>query len=187
MLIKDINREIGFATPSPNGVVDSADGWLGSIILHGSPVKSAKDAAMPDAVMPDTPPASCNDYPVQICGDFEMLAALCLAPAYSAFAVGDNVDGCGKIWAAAEFALSLVAESHGWPCQTQSDHFDLLEHLQAKIGNKEEIDIVAGYLVACSYRDGAEFGFLEDYVIKYGLPNVRRFITELLPLAQEAA
>lgn len=192
MLIKDINREIGFASPSPNGVAALNDGWLGSIILRGSPVKSAKDAAaskdaVPNAAAPNSPPASCNDYPVQICGDFGMLAALCLAPAYSAFAVGDNVGGCGKVWAAAEFALSLVAESRGRPCQTEDDHFDLLEHLQAKTGKYEDPDIVAGYLLACSYRDGAEFGFLEDYVIKGGLPYVRLFLTELLSLTRGEA
>lgn len=181
MLIKDINREIGFASLATNGAVEAGDGWLGSVILRGSAVKSVPDAVVLEAAL-----ASC-DYPVQICGDFGMLAALCLAPAYSAFAVGDNLDGCGKVWAAAEFALSIVAESRGWPCQTEDDHFDLLESLQAETGKYEDPDIVAGYLVACSYRDGAEYGFLEDYVIKGGLPGVRRFITELLSYVQESA
>ena len=183
MLIKDLNQAIAFADPATNGVVDSnGNGWLGTIILHGNGVK----ATTPDAAAPDAPPTP-GDYPVQICGDFGMLAALCLAPAYAAFAVKDNLAGCRKVWAAAEFALSLVAESRGWPCQTEDDHFDLLKHLQAKTEKYEDPDIVAGYSLACTYRDGAEFGFLEDYVIKHGLPYVRIFITELLSLAQGAA
>ena len=186
MLIKDINREIGFASPATNGVVEPGEGWLGSVILRGGSVKSATDAVMPDAAMPGVGLAS-GDYPVQICGDFGMLAALCLAPAYSAFAMGDSQGGCGKVWAAAEFALSLVAESRGWPCETEDDHFDLLERLQAETGKYADHDIVAGYSLAGTYRDGAEYGFLEDYVIKGGLPSVRRFITELLSLTQESA
>ena len=178
MLIKDINREIGFASPATNGAVEAGDGWLGSVILRGSAVKSA-----PEAVVPEAAGAS-SDYPVQICGDFGMLAALCLAPAYSAFAMGDNLGGCGKVWAAAEFALSIVAESRGRPCQTEDDHFDLLESLQAETGKYEDPDIVAGYHMACHYRDNAEYGFMEDYVIKGGLPVARRFITELLSLAE---
>ena len=181
MLIKEINREMGFASPATNGVVESGEGWLGAVILRGGPVKSATDAAMPDRSL------ASGEYPVQICGDFGMLAALCLAPAYSAFAVGDSLGGCGKVWAAAEFTLSLVAKSRGWPCETEDDHFDLLERLQAETGKYEDPDIVAGYLLACSYRDGAEYGFLEDYVIKGGLSSVRRFITELLSLTQESA
>lgn len=181
MLIKDLNQAIAFADPSPNGVIDAnGNGWLGTVILHGNGVKSTPDAAAPDA-----PPAP-GDYPVQICGDFGMLASLCLAPAHAAFAVGNNLAGCGKVWAAAEFALSLVAESRGWPCQTEDDHFALLKHLQAKTEKYEDPDIVAGYLVSCSYRDGAEYGFMEDYVIRGGLPSVRRFITELLSLTQGA-
>ena len=183
MLIKDLNHAIAFADPATNGVVDAnGNGWLGTVILHGNGVKSTT----PAAAAPDAPPAP-GDYPVQICGDFGMLAALCLAPAYAAFAVKDNLAGCRKVWDATEFALSLVAESRGWPCQTQSDHYDLMERLQAKIGNKEEHDISAGYSLACTYRDGAEFGFLEDYVIRHGLPYVRLFLTELLSLAQEPA
>ncbi len=181
MLIKDINREMGFASPATNGVIEPGEGWLGSVILRGDPVKPTQDAGVPGALL------ASGDYPVQICGDFGMLAALCLAPAYSAFAMGDNLGGCGKVWAAAEFALSLVAESRGWPCETEDDHFDLLERLQAESGKYEDPDIVAGYSLAGTYRDGAEYGFLEDYVIKGGLPSVGRFITELLSYVQESA
>lgn len=123
MLIKDINQAIGSADPAVNRVVGSGDDWFGTVVLHGNTVVDSAEAAVPeDALAP-------HDYPVQICGDFGLLAALCLAPAHSAFAMGDNQQGCAKIWAAAEFALSVVAESRGWPCQTESDHFDLLERL----------------------------------------------------------
>ena len=177
MLTKDINQGIEFVNPEVNRVFGSGDAWLDTILLLGNPVINLTEGV---ALEPGL--ASC-DYPLQICG----LSALCLAPAYSAFAMGDNLDGCGKVWAAAEFALSLVAKSRGWPCETEDDHFDLLERLQAETGKHEDPDIVAGYLLACSYRDGAEYGFLEDYVIKGGLSSVRRFITELLSLTQESA
>ena len=186
MLVKDINRGTGVADPAVSRVFGSGDDWFDTVLFPGNTFIGLPQMAMPKTVMPEMDLAS-HAYPVQVCGDFEMLASLCLAPAYSAFAVGDNVDGCGKIWAATEFALSLVAESRGWPCQTEDDHFDLLEHLQAKTGKYEDPDIVAGYSLACSYRDGAEYGFLEDYVIKGGLPYVRRFITELLSLTRESA
>ena len=191
MLVKDINRGTGVADPAANRVFGSGDDWFDTVLFPGNTFIGLPQTVMPETVMP--PPAmpemdvASQTYPVQVRGDFGMLASLCLAPAYSAFAVGDNLDGCGKIWAATEFALSLVAKSHGWPCQTEDDHFALLKHLQAKTGKYEDPDILAGYLLACSYHDGAEYGFMEDYVIKYGLPYVRRFITELLSLAQGAA
>ena len=181
MLVKDINRESRFANPAANGAAGLGDDWFGTVLLHGNTVMDLAEADAPEMAL------ASRDYPVQICGDFGMLAALCLAPAHAAFAAGDNLAGCRKVWNAAEFALSLVAESRGWPCQTQADHYDLLEHLQAEIGDREEIDLVAGYSLACSYRDGAEYGFLEDYVIKHGLPWVPRFIKELLARAQESA
>ena len=181
MLIKDINREIGFADPAVDRVVGSGDDWFGAVLLRVNTVVDSAEDAVPEMAL------ASHEYPVQICGDFGLLAALCLAPAYSAFAMGDNQHGCAKVWAAAEFALSVVAESRGWPCQTEDDHFDLLERLQAKTGKYEDPDILAGYSLACTYRDGAEYGFLEDYVIKRGLPYVRIFITELLSLAKGAA
>ena len=181
MLVKDINSGTGVADPAVNRVFGSGDDWFDTVLFPGNTF-----IGLPEPVMPEMDLAS-QAYPVQVCGDFGMLAALCLAPAHAAFAAGDNLAGCRKVWNAAEFALSLVAESRGWPCQTQADHYDLLEHLQAEIGDREEIDLVAGYSLACSYRDGAEYGFLEDYVIKHGLPWVPRFIKELLARAQESA
>ena len=181
MLVKDINPGTGVADPAVNRVFGSGDDWFDTVLFPGNTFIGLLETVMPEMDL------TSQAYPVQVCGDFGMLASLCLAPAHSAFAVGDNLDGCGKVWAATEFALSLVAGSRGWPCQTEDDHFDLLEHLQAKTGKYEDPDIVAGYSLACSYRDGAEYGFLEDYVIKGGLPYIRRFITELLSLAEVPA
>ena len=113
-------------------------------------------------------------------GDGSLLATLCLVDSYSAFAEGDCESGCRKLWEAVEFALSVAAEKRGWPCQTEGDHFDILKQLQAETGKYEDPDIVSGYLVACNYRDNAEYGFMEDYEIKSGLPVVHDFIAELL-------
>lgn len=180
MLVKEIKQGIEFANPAVARVFGSGDDWLGTVMLPRT-VIDFTEVGEPELDLKS------HDYPVQIRGDFSLLASLLLAPAHSAFAVGDNQDGCGQIWAAAESALSIVAESRGRPCQTEDDHFDLLESLQAETGKYEDPDIVAGYSLACTYRDGAEYGFLEDYVIKGGLPYVRIFITELLSYVQESA
>lgn len=179
MVIKDIDLEIGSAKPAVHRIIEP-DEWTGSVIVQGNTATDLAGASATEPVL------ASGEYPVQICGDFGLLAELCLAPAYSAFAVGDKQRGCVKIWEAAKFALSVVGESRGRPCQTEDDHFDLLEGLQAETGIYEDPDILAGYHVVCHYRDNAEYGFLEDYAIKGGLPEVRRFITGLLSLAGAA-
>ena len=100
-----------------------------------------------------------------------------------AFDAGNNVLGSRKLWEATECALSIVAESRNRPCLTEDDHFDLLHHLQAETGKYEGPDIVSGYLIAGYHRDNAEYGFLEDYVVRGTRPSVRCLVDELLMLA----
>ena len=104
-----------------------------------------------------------------------------------AFDAGDHTLGSLKLWEATEFALSIVAESWGWHCQTEDDHFNLLHHLQAETGKFEDPDIVSGYLVAAYYRQNAGYNFMEDYVLKGGIKVVHRLVNELLSLAGQSA
>ena len=105
-----------------------------------------------------------------------------------AFESGDNKLGSLKLWEAAETALLIVAESRGFPCRTEDDHLDLLDHLQAETGKSEDPDIVSAYLVAGYYRDNAKYDFMESYVVKGGgIAVVRELVNELLTVATRPA
>ena len=101
-----------------------------------------------------------------------------------AFDAGDNKLGSLKLWAAAECALSIVAESRDWQCQTIGDHFDILKRLAAERGDADDLDLVSAYSVAGYFRNNADYNFMEDYVLKGARPSVRRFVSELLSLAE---
>ena len=100
-----------------------------------------------------------------------------------AFDDSNNRLGSLKLWEATECALSIVAESRNRPCLTEDDHFNLLHHLQAETGKYESPDIVSAYLIAVYHRDNAEYGFMEDYVVRGTRPSVRGLVDELLLLA----
>ena len=104
-----------------------------------------------------------------------------------AFDDGNNRLGSLKLWEATECALSIVAESRNLPCLTEDDRFDLLHHLQAETGKYEGPDVVSAYLVAGYHRDNAEYGFMEDYVVRGTRPSVRCLVDELLLLAGQPA
>ena len=104
-----------------------------------------------------------------------------------AFDAGDNKLGSLKLWEAAECALAIVADGRGWPCQTEDDHFDLLELLMAETGRGEDIydgyDLISGYLVAGYVQNNAGYDFMEGYELEGSRHSVRHFINELLPFA----
>ena len=104
-----------------------------------------------------------------------------------AFDAGDTRLGSLKLWAAAESALSAVAESRAMDCATEDDHFDLLELLMSEAGRRVDVydgyDLISGYLVAGGIQNNAEFDFLEGYELESSRRLVRRFISELLPFA----
>ena len=104
-----------------------------------------------------------------------------------AFADGNNKIGSLKLWEATERALSIVAEGRNLRCQTEGDHFDLLHRLQDETGKYEDPDLVSAYLVAGYHRDNAEYGFMEDYVVRGTRPSVRCLVDELLLLAGQPA
>lgn len=104
-----------------------------------------------------------------------------------AFDAGDNQLGSLKLWEAAECALSIVADGRGQPCQTENDHFDLLELLMAETGRREDIydgyDLISGYLVAGYVQNNADYDFMEGYELEGSRHSVRHFINELLTFA----
>ena len=104
-----------------------------------------------------------------------------------AFDDGNDKIGSLKLWEATECALSIVAESRNLPCLTEDDCFNLLHRLQAETGKYEDPDIVSAYLVAGYHRDNAEYGFMEDYVVRGTRPSVRCLVDELLSLAGQPA
>ena len=177
MSTNDISPEIGFIGAVVDRVAEPGAGRSGSVAARNRLVSHLIDPAAPGMNL------EAPNCPVPIPADASLLADLCLTGSYAAFATGDREDGCRKLWAAVAFVLSLVADKRGWPCQTEDDHFNLLERLQSETGKYEDPDIVSGYLVACSYRDNAEYGFMEDYAVKRRLPVVRDFVRELLSLA----
>ena len=103
-----------------------------------------------------------------------------------AFDAGDNKLGSLQLWQAAESALSIVAESRRLPCRTEDDHFDLIDLLDNENGNVTEPDLISGYLVAEYYRNNADYDFMEDYVIRGGIPLMRHFVDRLLVIAEQA-
>ena len=105
-----------------------------------------------------------------------------------AFDAGDNKLGSLKLWEAAECALSIVAESRGWPCQTVADHFNILERLAAENGENDDVDLLGStYQAAGYFRNNADYDFMEDYVIRGGRPLVRQFVDGLLDIAGQSA
>lgn len=177
MSTKDINSETGLTGAAVDRAVEPGGGRHGSVATSGRQVAGLIDWAT-RGMNPGTHIGAAPSN-----GDVSQLANLCLVHSYSAFARGDSEGGCRKLWEAVEFALSVVADKRGWPCRTEDDHFDILKQLQAETGRYEDPDIVSGYLVACSYRANAKYGFMEDYEIKGGLPVVHDFVGELLSLA----
>ena len=107
------------------------------------------------------------------------------AEAEQAFAAGDDRLGSQRLWDAAEVALRTLAARRGWPCETEGDHFNIIERLQAETGECEDPDIMSGYLNARGYWDNARLGFMEDYFLKGGVPIVHEFVNEILALAEE--
>ena len=105
-----------------------------------------------------------------------------------AFAAGDDKRGSQKLWEAAERALSIVAVSRDLPCQTEDDHFDLLESLMAESGRRDDgydgYDLISGYLVAGFVQNNVDYGFMESYELKGSRRSVRHFVNELLPFAK---
>ena len=176
MSTKDINSEIGLTSAAVDRAVEPV-GRIVWVASHSRPVVDLIDPAAQGINLGAHIGAAASH------GDVSLLADLRLVHSYSAFARGDSESGCRKLWEAVEFTLSVVADKRGWPCQNEDDHFDILEQLQAETGKYEDPDIVSGYLVACNYRDNAEYGFMEDYEIKGGLPVVRDFVGELLSSA----
>ena len=104
-----------------------------------------------------------------------------------AFDAGDNTIGSLKLWEAAECALSMAAAKLGRPCQTEDDHFDLLELLMAESGTREDrndgYDLVSGYLVAGYFQNNADYDFMEGYELEGSRHSARRFIDELVSFA----
>lgn len=105
-----------------------------------------------------------------------------------AFAAGDDKRGSQKLWDAAECALSIVAASRSRPGQTEDDHFDILESLMAEKDRKGDgydgYDLISGYLVAGSFQNNADYGFMEGYELEGSRRSVRHFVNELLPFAE---
>ena len=104
-----------------------------------------------------------------------------------AFAAGDSKLGSLKLWEATATALTMVGQSRGLPCQTEDDHFDLLEALMAETGRKDDTydgyDLISGYLVAGYVQDNADYDFMEGYELEGSLRSVHQFVDELLPFA----
>ena len=177
MSTKDINSETGLTGAAVDRAVEPGGGKRDSVATSGRQVAGLIDWATQGMNLGTLIGIVAGD------GDVSQLADLCLVHSYSAFARGDSESGCRKLWEAVEFALSVAADKRGWPCQTEDDHFDILEQLQAETGKYEDPDIVSGYLVACNYRENTKYGFMEDYEIQGGLPVVRDFVGELLSSA----
>lgn len=177
MSTKDINSETGLTGTAVDRAVEPVGGKRDSVAAPGHPAGGLIDQAAQGMNLGALIGIVAGH------GDVSQLADLCLVHSYSAFARGDSESGCRKLWEAVEFALSVAADKRGWPCQTEDDHFDILEQLQAETGKYEDPDIVSGYLVACNYRENTKYGFMEDYEIKGGLLVVRDFVGELLSLA----
>ena len=108
-----------------------------------------------------------------------------------AFEAGDNKLGSLRLWEAAVVALSIVAENRGLPCQTEDDHFDLLELLMSETGRRVDIydgyDLISGYLTAGFVQNNVEYDFMEDYLLESSRRSVRRFVKELLPFAGKSS
>ena len=97
-------------------------------------------------------------------------------------------EGSQKLWAAAAAALRLIAEERGWACETEDDHWDIVDRLTAESVKPGHESLDAGYITALSYQeyvsgivaeDGGELGM--------ALPGGVWFVNELLGIVEGTA
>ena len=93
--------------------------------------------------------------------------------------------GSQKLWDATVAALTLIADERGWACQTEDDHWNIVDRLQAELPGHEWLD--AGYGVAQGHRDHIAGVLMEDYELILAIPDGVDFVEELLEIAEESA
>ena len=93
--------------------------------------------------------------------------------------------GSQKLWDATVAALTLIADERGWACQTEDDHWAIVDRLQAESPKHEWLD--AGYITALSYQEYVSGVVAEDGELGLALPGGVWFVNELLEIAESTA
>ena len=94
-------------------------------------------------------------------------------------------EGSQKLWEATVAALGLIAEERGWACETEDDHWGIIDHLQAESPKHEWLD--AGYITALSYQEYVTGIVAEDDELGLALPGGVWFVNELLEILESTA
>ena len=104
----------------------------------------------------------------------------CLDAADRSFAAGDTLQGSAELWQASLRALQMVADAHGWECQTEKDWNAIVNRLAVKLDDPYLLQ--AGLGGPLIFKDNAVYDFLEDADARVFRKSVPVFIRNLLEL-----
>ena len=93
-------------------------------------------------------------------------------------------EGSQKVWEATVAALGLIAEERGWACETEDDHWGIIDRLTAESANPDHESLDAGYITALGHQEYATGGFAEEYEFIVSVPAGVWFVAELLKIAE---
>ena len=96
------------------------------------------------------------------------------------FAAGDILQGSAELWQASLRALQMVADAHGWECQTEKDFYAVVKRLAAKTDDPYRLQ--AGWGAPELFRANSVYDFLEDADARVFRKSVPVFIRNLLEL-----
>ena len=98
------------------------------------------------------------------------------------FAIGDKQPASGKLYNAANHALTAIAQQRGWKYNSHRDMKNVTQLLSEECNDP---NMVCGFIAAEKFHRNFIHGSMEDYEIAVDHPYVHRYIGSLLEIIEE--
>ena len=99
------------------------------------------------------------------------------------FSSGDILQGSERLWGAAAYAVTRVAQERGW---ARGNHNALKIAVGKLIAENDVLELRGGFAAAQQFHANSYHGFMEDDDVTFARPLVHDFVERVLSYARAA-